>query len=433
MAARAGSVPTPSPHEESSTIGDLERAAILRELEAILSSAFFRGSSRSKQFLAYVVRHELEGHDELLKERTIGAKLFKRPADYSTGDDPVVRVQAGEVRRRLEQYYHAVPNGSQIRIELPVGSYVPEFRSNAVQHPSESPPAKAQPAPLPRKRHVFLWTVVGLGLVLIAAAGTVGIRRGVPRESVLDQFWAPVFSSPQAVLICLSKPVFYRPSLELYRRYSKTHAGTFTTEVERLNQRLPLDPKEKILWGDMIPFSEFGVAAGDVYAANRLSELFGRMNKPSQFRIGNEYSFDDLRNSPAVMVGAFSNWGTLEITANLRFAFAEKDGSFWIQDRGAPERTWAKRCGKQGELAEDFGIVTRLLDSKTGQSVITVAGLSATGSDAAAQFISKPEYLTEALRNAPADWQKKNMQAVVQTHVVGGVAGPPHVVATYFW
>jgi hypothetical protein len=411
----------------------VERAAILREQEAILNSSFFRGSSRSKQFLAYVVRHKLEGHDERLKERTIGIELFKRPADYATGDDPVVRVQAGEVRRRLEQYYHGVPNGSPVRIELPVGSYVPEFRGNAVVHPLESPPLVAKLAPLPRKRNVVLWMAVGLGVVLIASAVILAVNRGMPHGSVLDQFWSPVFSSPQAVLICLSKPVFYRPSLDLYRRYSKTHPGTFTTEVERLNQGLPLDPKEKISWGDMIPFREFGVAAGDVYAANRLSELFGRMNKPSQFRIGNEYSFDDLRNSPAVMVGAFSNWGTLEITANLRFVFAEKEGTFWIQDRAEPERTWASHFGNRGEPVEDFGIMTRLLNSRTGQLVITVAGLAATGSDAAAQFISDPKHLTEALRGAPADWQRKNMQVVVQTDVTNGVAGPPRIVATYFW
>jgi hypothetical protein len=100
-----------------------QKEAILRELESILSSPFFRTSNRSKQFLSYVVQHTLDGSHEPLKERTIGAKLFQRPAGYSTGDDPVVRVQAGEVRRRLEQYHHAAVNHSPVRIELPVGSY----------------------------------------------------------------------------------------------------------------------------------------------------------------------------------------------------------------------------------------------------------------------------------------------------------------------
>src|SRR6202007_2395226 len=105
-----------------------EKEAVLRELESILSSPFFRTSKRSKRCLADMVQRTLEGKHEPLKERPIGAKLFQRPTGYSTGDDPVVRVQAGEVRRRLEQYHHAALNQSPVRIELPVGSYAPEFR-----------------------------------------------------------------------------------------------------------------------------------------------------------------------------------------------------------------------------------------------------------------------------------------------------------------
>src|SRR5215469_9799710 len=106
------------------------KALILRELEKILESPSFRGSSRRKEFLSYVVRHSLEGHHDLLKERTIGTEVFHRDANYATGDDPVVRVQAGEVRRRLEQYYYTVPTEVPVRIEIPIGSYHPEFHWN---------------------------------------------------------------------------------------------------------------------------------------------------------------------------------------------------------------------------------------------------------------------------------------------------------------
>src|SRR5208282_4779953 len=86
-----------------------KRQQILHELENILESRFFRSAGRSKQFLSFVVQHKLDGHTELLKERTIGVEIFERRHDYATGDDPVVRVQAGEVRRRLHEYYQATP------------------------------------------------------------------------------------------------------------------------------------------------------------------------------------------------------------------------------------------------------------------------------------------------------------------------------------
>ena len=89
--------------------------------------------------------------------------------------------------------------------------------------------------------------------------------------------------------------------------------------MERYDQALPLDPNEKVVWGDIQPYSDYGVAMGDVYVAARLSALFEHINKPSQVRIGSNYSFEDLRNSPAVVVGAFNNRWTMQMTSNLRF------------------------------------------------------------------------------------------------------------------
>ncbi len=233
----------------------------------------------------------------------------------------------------------------------------------------------------------------------------------------MAEFWAPALSTSQPVLICMSKPVLYRPSLELYRRYSDTHPGMFQTEVERMNQVLPQDSNHRISWKDMLVYPEFGVAAGDTYAAFRIAGLLGKMDKATQFRIGNESSFDDLRNS----------------TSNLRYAFKEQNGQFWIEDRNTPEKRWFTRFSQRGEITEDFGIVNRLLNSKTGQLVITVAGIRAAGSDAAAQLVSNPTYLAEALHSAPADWKNKNVQFLVKTGVVDSIAGPPEVVASYFW
>jgi hypothetical protein len=105
--ASSDSVPNVvSPKGHPPVLDAVDKSAVLQELENILASPSFRNSGRSKQFLSYVIQHKLDGHDDSLKERSIGADLFHRPADYATGDDPVVRVQAGEVRRRLEQYYH---------------------------------------------------------------------------------------------------------------------------------------------------------------------------------------------------------------------------------------------------------------------------------------------------------------------------------------
>jgi hypothetical protein len=429
MKSRVDSKGLSSPHEVV-PIATPQRDTILRELEKILNSQGFRASKRSQQFLSYVVKQTLDGHADLLKERSIGVELFHRPASYSTGDDGVVRVQAGEVRRRLEEYYREDGDSPQVRIELPLGTYVPEFRRGSSTTPPQPQPAGV--APRTGRRRLAIGLALALGVAL-ASAVILHVRHAKQQISTLDQFWSPVFATSQPVLVCVAKIVVYRPSLDLYRRYSKTHPTEFQTEVDRYDRALPLDPKQMIAWGDMVEFREFGVAMGDAYVAAQLSALFARINKPSQVRIGSHYSFADLRNSPAVLVGAFNNRWTLQMTSNLRFVFAEEGGRLWIEDRSSPGKVWSYGSEPYGKITEDYGVVTRLLDSETGQVLIAAAGLGEHGTQAAGDLISEPEYVQEALRTAPRDWQKKNLQVVVQTKVIDNVAGPPRVVATYFW
>jgi len=183
----------------------------------------------------------------------------------------------------------------------------------------------------------------------------------------------------------------------------------------------------------MIINTEYGVAIGDAYAGVSLSGLLGQIGKPSQVRIGSNYSFEDLRNSPAVVVGAFNNRWTMDLTKNLHFGFAEKDGTFFIQEQTPGGRAWALNPGDSGDDYSDFAIVGRILDSRTGQFIVIVAGVGGTGTQAAAEFVSHREYLEKALRDAPPDWQKKNLEIVVETNVTDSVAGPPHVVTAYYW
>src|SRR5271156_1791385 len=366
---------------------EVERVeTVLRELDKILASRFFRSAGRSRQFLQYVVQNKLEGHGELLKERTIGTEVFERPADYSTGDDPVVRVQAGEVRRRLEQYYQSTPGGGPGLIGLPVGSYAPTFRwpVDATPSPAAVPAALAAETlqVQPSKRPAWSWTIAGIAVVFVIAAvtGIVHLQRTRHKQSIMEQFWSPAFATQQPVLICLAKPVIYRPSQGLYERYAHAHPGTFQTEVERYNQLLPLDRAEKMTWGDMTANEEFGVALGDAYAAVSLSNLLGKIGKVGQVRIGSNYSFEDLRNSPAIVVGAFNNRWTMHLTENLHFAFVEKNGGDAIQEQISGGRMWRDPVvGPRGEPTTDYAIVARLMDSKTGQFTVAVAGIMGPG------------------------------------------------------
>src|SRR5208337_4304296 len=105
-----------------------EQISLVRlHVKEVMSSHIFAGSQRSQDFLQLIVDHALAGEFDSLRERMIGARMFGRPVGYDTANDPVVRVKATEVRKKLVQYYAEKGERQTVRIELPSGHYVPRF------------------------------------------------------------------------------------------------------------------------------------------------------------------------------------------------------------------------------------------------------------------------------------------------------------------
>ncbi len=416
--------------------GSNDRWKVLQELESILSSRHFKSAGRCSQFLRYVVLSELDGHHDRLKERTIGAEVFLRPPGYATGDDPVVRVQAGEVRRRLELYYQGMPQPPRLRIELPVGSYSPVFHWGPA---SEAPEAQAQPdtpaaSPASRwKPHLKTISLLAIGMLAAFAGRTLinSMHRLANPNITLEKFWGPAIASHQPIFICLAN-AFNRSSDDVYLLFSQTHSGTSPTEAGGIQPPLPVGPDEKA-GGGVAAVSPEIVPAADASVAVALSGLFGRLDKPSQLRIGAAATYEDLRDSPAVVIGGFDSRWTMQLVSNLHFAFHWDQGQYMIREQLPGGRVWTTRFGPHGETVEDFAIVGRLIDSKTGQFTVTVAGIGPRGTQAAGEFVSSPRFLEEGLAHAPADWQSRNLEVLLQTTVTDSVAGPPHVIAIYAW
>src|SRR5580700_6757124 len=106
---------------------ETEKAAIEEQIERLLQTPYFSHSRRFPIFLRYVVQHTLAGQADSVKERTLGIEIFGRSADYDTSSDPIVRVTAAEIRKRIAQYYQEPGHDVEIRVSLPAGSYVPQF------------------------------------------------------------------------------------------------------------------------------------------------------------------------------------------------------------------------------------------------------------------------------------------------------------------
>jgi len=102
-------------------------SAVRAHLERVLRSPHFDGSTRSREFLRYVVDEVLCGRAAYLKQAAIAVEVFGRKPDFDAVIDPIVRVQAGRLRRSLERYYLISADADSMRIELPKGSYAPVF------------------------------------------------------------------------------------------------------------------------------------------------------------------------------------------------------------------------------------------------------------------------------------------------------------------
>jgi len=370
-------------------------AEVLRIREAladILQSAPFRGSRQSQLLLTYVIDHTLSGENELLRERVIGTQVFGRSCDYEPGEDPIVRVRAADLRKRLAQYYQDRAD-SAVRIEIPAGSYRAVFRFRPDRIPTPAIETDRHPP-------ASLWRWVVFAVLAAATIGIV-IRSLYPATpTALDQFWAPALASPKPILI-------YNATTTVF------HSSQFAGESR-----------------DLLPIRGQYTCIGDAYAAAVLASLFARKGKLYQLRYGADLTFGDLRYQPSILIGAFNNAWTLQMTNELRFVFENHPT---IRDRSDHRVYTPPDLQQDGRTTDDYAIVSRIFDSKSGELLITAAGITQYGTRAAGEFLTSLPLMKSLARKAPRDWPKKNIQILLHTRIIDEIPGPPDIVKSYFW
>jgi hypothetical protein len=242
----------------------------------------------------------------------------------------------------------------------------------------------------------------------------------------LEKFWAPVLSDSKPVLICLAHPVVYHLSARVHEQFQARSPASLGPYA------IKLKPKD-ILGEDVIPIPDQYVGAGDAQAAIFLSSMLKGFDKLSQVRIGHDVSFSEIRKSPTILIGAFTNRWTLEVMNDLRFVFEFRDGVKIIRDRLEGKTWFIPNLGSTGRVSIDYLLVSRIFESKSGQMIISAAGITQYGTQAAGEFLSQPASLETALRSASADWPRRNLQFVLQTTVIDSTAAPAKVLATHIW
>jgi hypothetical protein len=122
-----------------------------------------------------------------------------------------------------------------------------------------------------------------------------------------------------------------------------------------------------------------------------------------------------------------------------RYGFEQDGTKYWIIDR---RMNGARRWGidldnrnSQGkvDLHEDFAIISRVLNQRTGKILVTVGGLYGFGTEAAGRFLTDSKYLAKFAAGLQKGWQSKNLQLVIRAEVIDGIPGPPEMIASAIW
>jgi len=402
---------------------------VRRQLDAILASPTFHGSKRCQKFLEHVCNKSLSGEESTLKERTVAIEVFGRLPESDLGEDTIVRVGAREVRKRLAQYYVSAEGGAApVRIDLPPGSYVPEFRYAVIRKdPVPEPIAVVEEPVAHRSPRVWLILAAVL-LVVVAGVAYLSWNPVTPEAAAFRAFWRPVFQSTEPLTIAVAHPIVYHPS----RRAMKLNHELLGPTRE--GQRVIQLPPKSLDGSDMVPVLNQYVGFGDMLVATEVTSLMARNHHASRVRFASAVEFADMRTSPTLLIGAVTNRWTVEFQANWRFRFVRRDDMrVVIVDSQQPGKEWSIPSKDDGSSPDDYVLLSRIHNSVTGGMVLVGAGLKQFGTEAAGHLLADPDQLGAILRKMPAGWENRNLQFVLHAQVIGNTPAQPEVVASHVW
>jgi hypothetical protein len=440
----------PAKHSARSQPAEPNYIEILEQVEKIATSPHFRNSKRYPAFLKFVVEHTLAGQVDVLKERTLGIEVFGRPHNYDTNDDPVVRVTAGEIRKRIAQYYRAEGHEGELRIELPVGSYVPQFFASSIGQ-VESRPEIEGVATSPEvqddlreavsstpeegsilvdttrptsgrtvaKRRFSLFSAVGLLLLSLIVTGTLlGIHLWRDRLSPkgIDYFWKPVLATDNTALIVIGVH-----SLDPSGKDLSPETLMSSRSVDKQNML------SSMIRSDMVPVS-------DIVSYSELTKLLTERGHAYRTQGSSDTTFGQLQRGPVILIGGFDNVWTLRLTSKLRYRFVNPGARVGvIVDSDGPATNWSFDNGQSAlSNTRDYAIVASFFDPRIEQRVLIAAGIGKSGTAAATEFLTNNNYLDAWLSQTKPS-KSKNVEIVLSTEIVEGQQGPPQIVASYSW
>jgi hypothetical protein len=415
-------------------VAGTDREEKLRQVERIIASEVLHGSESLCRLLRYLAENCIDHPGAGLKEYQIATELFGRPANFDPRIDATVRVQSGRLRSKLGEYYAHAGAADPWIIEVPKGAY------SLVFSPRMTPPAAPEPAVLssvnttalpdarPRTPWYNPWQLavivlsIGLTLCLVAlvplllerASGRTPIRTEKEPAGALAVLWKDFVDTSDEPWVIFSNAEFVgRPETGMHYLY-------------------PEDKGQAIL--------DHYTGVGEVLGIHELDRVFASLNHGLRVKRGRLLSLDDAKNNDLIFVGSPSeNLSLLEIPTARDFVFrrveeGSRKGDLSIGNvRARPGEGTLFLANTGLPIVEDYAVIGLMPGLNPSRWIMLLAGITTIGTQAAVEYVSKPNTAEELLKriNGSSSGKVAPFEAVLRVKVAHGVPVQTEVVALH--
>jgi hypothetical protein len=386
--------------------------------QRIVESPHFCKSPRLSQFLLYIVAKTVEGRQNEVSEQQIGVHVFGRPNGYRTVDDNIVRNYARQLRKRLTEYFAGDGIDHDLRLEIPVGSYLPAFTAPSFEKPvlpkpvevasgqrTGNGPAEDRPtgAPLVVPAVASKWSWQRLLILFLYSAGLIWltcvvqsrIRTSRYSREPAQLLWKTMLQGPGDTFIV-------PPDAGLNLIEDLSHQPLPLADylkADYLDRALPVDAHSEsdLRSQQLTDFTNLQMVA----TLARLSEF----NSAHVFlRFPRDLRFDDLKRANAIIIGSSCS--------NPWAVIADGTINFRIQcNPGMQGATVVNRKPQAGEAAsysshwdepthETYAVITFVPSLSGYGQLLMLGGLDAAGTQAAAEMLMRSEAIAPVLERA---------------------------------
>jgi hypothetical protein len=389
-----------NPAEGSGLVNGLQPN--IRDLvERLASGPTFGKSSRLRALFLFLCDRKATDPEGTVHEQEIGVAIFNRRPDYSTAEDPIVRVHVSQLRKRLEQYFASEGRDEPVVIEIPKGSYAPVFHSrDSYFPPGRVPELFRLHLPPHGKRRVAALVVLAVGGVLLVVGLVFGLwnlvsstrpARNLEMGATVERLWVQMFDNGRPTCIVLSDVVLglfedaiqYQLSLNEYR----------DKDFSRLSGERLKDPVEIARWKVLV--GEYFTHISDARSAATFSVLNAGRNLPTEIVFAGDFAVNYLQSHNLILVGTrrTNPWVDIfENQLNFQSVFREMPSMLcYFQNRSplpGESANYEVQWTKQG-----FCRVAFLPSPSRKGNVLLISGTDMATTEAGGQFISSERWV----------------------------------------